>query len=155
MKGYNRVVLAGNITRDIELKYTQGGTAVTNVGLAVNEKRKSQAGEWIDEVVFVDVTFWGRTAEVASEYLGKGSPVLIEGRLRLDTWETDGQKRSQLRVVCEKMNMLGGRGESGSRGGRTEFDESEFTQPAGAEDQVAAPSAPGSPGGTGEKDIPF
>ena len=113
MASYNRVILVGNLTRDIELKYTQGGTAVTDIGMAVNDRRKSATGEWIDESTFVDVTLWGRTAEVASEYLGKGSPILIEGRLKLDTWETDGQKRSKLRVVCDRMQMLSGGGGGG------------------------------------------
>jgi single-strand DNA-binding protein len=115
MASFNRVVLLGNLTRDIELRFTPGGTPVTEVGLAVNDRRKNQAGEWVDEATFVDITLWGRTAEVASEYLGKGSQVLIEGRLKLDTWETDGQKRSKLRVVGERMQMLGSR--SGSSGG--------------------------------------
>ena len=115
MASYNRVILVGNLTRDVELKYTQGGTAVTEIGLAVNDRRKSQSGEWVDETTFVDVTIWGRTAEVAGEYLSKGSSVLIEGRLKLDQWETDGQKRSKLRVVCERMQMLGGRGGGGGR----------------------------------------
>lgn len=116
MASYNRVILLGNLTRDPEVRYTPQGTAVCDVGLAVNERRKNAAGEWSDEVVYVDVTLWGRTAEVAGEYLTKGSPVLIEGRLRLDTWESqDGQKRSRLRVVGERMQMLGARG--GSDGG--------------------------------------
>ncbi|MCO6454914.1 MAG: single-stranded DNA-binding protein, partial [Pirellulaceae bacterium] len=117
MASFNRVILLGNLTRDIELKYTPGGTAVTEVGLAVNDRRKNQNGDWVEETTFVDVTFWGRTAEVASEYLGKGSSVLIEGRLKLDTWETDGQKRSKLRVVAERMQMVGGRGGSGGAAG--------------------------------------
>jgi single-strand DNA-binding protein len=97
----------GNITTEIELRSTQGGTAVCDVSLAVNDRRKNQAGEWVEDTTFVDVTLWGRTAEVAAEYLGKGSPVLIEGRLKLDTWETDGQKRSKLKVVGERMQMIG------------------------------------------------
>ena len=101
MSNFNRVILMGRLTRDIELKYLQSGTAVTEVGLAVTDRRKNQAGDWVEEPVFVDVTLWGRTAEIASEYLSKGSPVFIEGRLKLDTWETDGQKRSKLRVVGE------------------------------------------------------
>ena len=109
MASFNRVILAGNLTRDVELKYLQSGTAVTELGLAVNNRRKTQTGEWVEEPVFVDVTLWGRTAEVASEYLGKGSSVLIEGRLKFDSWETDGQKRSKLRVVGERMQMLGSR----------------------------------------------
>ena len=117
MASYNRVILVGNLTRDIELKYTPGGTAVMDNAVAVNDRRKAASGEWIDETTFVDVTFWGRTAEVASEYLGKGSPILVEGRLKLDQWETDGQKRSKLRVVCDRMQMLGGAGGGGAGGG--------------------------------------
>ncbi len=118
MASYNRVILLGNLTRDPEVRYTPQGTAVCDVGLAVNERRKNAAGEWIDEVVYVDVTLWGRTAEVAGEYLTKGSPILIEGRLRLDTWESqEGQKRSRLRVVGERMQMLGARGGGESAGG--------------------------------------
>ena len=121
MASYNRVILLGNLTRDPEVRYTPQGTAVCDVGIAVNERRKNAAGEWIDEVVYVDVTLWGRTAEVAGEYLTKGSPLLIEGRLRLDTWESqDGQKRSRLRVVGERMQMLGSRGSGeGATGGGT------------------------------------
>ena len=112
MSSYNRVILMGNITRDIELRYTQGGTAVTELGLAVNDRRKNPAGEWVDETTFVDVTLWGRTAEIAGQYLGKGSPVLIEGRLKLDMWEKDGQKRNKLKVVGEKLQMLGSKKDS-------------------------------------------
>src|SRR5690606_14129172 len=106
MASYNRVILVGNLTLDPELRYIPSGTAVTEVGLAVNDRRKSASGEWIEETTFVDVTLWARTAEVASEYLSKGSPVLIEGRLKYDSWEKDGQKHSKLRVVGEKMQML-------------------------------------------------
>ena len=83
MASYNRVVLVGNLTRDPELRYIPSGTAVTEVGLAVNDRRKNAAGEWIDETTFIDITLWGRQAEIASEYLSKGSSVLIEGRLKL------------------------------------------------------------------------
>ncbi len=108
MASFNRVILLGNLTRDPEIRYTPSGTPVMDIGLAVNDRRRNQNGEWVDEPVFVDVTLWGRTAEIASEYLSKGSPVLIEGRLKLDTWETsDGQRRSKLRVVAERMQMLG------------------------------------------------
>jgi len=107
MASFNRVVLVGNLTRKPELRYTSGGgTAVTDVGLAVNDRRKSATGEWIEEVTFVDCTLWGRTAEIACEHLDKGSPILLEGRLKLDTWETDGQKRSKLKVVGERMQIL-------------------------------------------------
>jgi single-strand DNA-binding protein len=118
MASFNRVILLGNVTRDPELRYISSGTAVTDVGLAVNDRRKDgKTGEWIEETTFVDVTLWGRTAEIAGEYVTKGSPLLIEGRLKLDTWEKDGKKNSKLRVVCERMQLLGGRGE-GSRGGK-------------------------------------
>lgn len=117
MASYNRVILVGNLTRDIELKYTPGGTAVSDIGMAVNDRRKSASGEWVDETTFVDVTLWGRTAEVASEYLGKGSPILVEGRLKLDSWEnSEGQKRNKLRVVCDRMQMLSGGPGSGGPG---------------------------------------
>jgi single-strand DNA-binding protein len=139
MASYNRVVLMGNITSEIDLRYTQSQTAVCDISLAVNDKRKNQAGEWVEETTFVDVTLWGRTAEVAAEYLGKGSPILIEGRLKLDTWETDGQKRSKLKVVGERMQMLGSNKKS--------------AKPANADDngEVAAAVA----GGKGGDDIPF
>lgn len=115
MASFNRVILMGNLTRDPELRYIPSGTAVTDIGLAVNDRRKGPNGDWIDEVTFVDVTLWGRSAEIASEYLTKGSPALIEGRLKLDSWESDGQKRSKLKVIGEKLQLLGGKGD-GSRG---------------------------------------
>lgn len=118
MASYNRVILMGNLTRDPELRYIPSGAAVTEIGLAVNDRRKSASGEWIEETTFVDVTLWSRTAEIASEYLSKGSSVLIEGRLKLESWEKDGQKRSKLKVVGEKMQMLGARGEKSGGGGR-------------------------------------
>ena len=106
MASFNKVILVGNLTRDVELKHLNRGTAVAQLGLAVNDRVKKN-DEWIDEVTFVDITLWGRTAEIASEYLGKGSSCLIEGRLKLDQWEKDGQKFSKLKVVGERMQMLG------------------------------------------------
>ena len=92
MASFNRVILVGNLTRDPELRYVPSGAAVTDIGLAMNDRWKNASGEWVEEATFVDVTLWGRQAEVASEYLTKGAPVLIEGRLKLDTWETsEGQ----------------------------------------------------------------
>lgn len=161
MASYNRVILMGNVTRDIEVKYLQSGTAVTEMGLAVNDKRKNpQTGEWIEEVTFVDVTCWGRTAEIAGEYLSKGSPVLIDGRLKLHTWEKEGQKHSKLRVVCENLRLLGGRGGGrggqGQGGGGAAYDESEFAgeaEPAPAARGAArGPQAAAPPPGD---DIPF
>jgi single-strand DNA-binding protein len=115
MASFNKVILLGNVTRDPELRYIANGTAVTDIGLAVNDRRKTASGEWVEETTFVDVTLWGRTAEVAGEYVTKGSPLLIEGRLKLDTWEKDGKKNSKLRVVCDRMQLLGSR--SGGDGG--------------------------------------
>lgn len=115
MASFNKVILLGNVTRDPELRYIANGTAVTDIGLAVNDRRKNAQGEWVEETTFVDVTLWGRTAEIAGEYVTKGSPLLIDGRLKLDTWEKDGKKNSKLRVVCDRMQLLGGRGE-GARG---------------------------------------
>jgi single-strand DNA-binding protein len=126
MASFNKVILMGNLTRDVEIRYIPSGTAVAEVGLAVNDRRKNASGEWVDETTFVDVTLWGRQAEVAGEYLSKGSPVLIGGRLKLDQWEKDGQKRSKLRVVAENMRMLGGKGGGGGRSGGPPPDESEF-----------------------------
>ena len=108
MASYNRVILVGNLTRNPELRYTPSGTAVAEIGLAVNDRVK-RGDEWVDETTFVDVTLWARTAETASQYLSKGSSVLIEGRLKLDSWEKDGQKRSKLRVIADKMQLLGGK----------------------------------------------
>ncbi len=116
MASFNRVVLMGNLTRDPELRYIGSGTAVSDIGLAVNDRVKRN-DQWVDETTFVDITLWGRTAEVANEYLTKGSNVLIEGRLKLDTWEKDGQKRSKLKVVAERMQMVGGKGGGGQGGG--------------------------------------
>jgi single-strand DNA-binding protein len=117
MASFNRVILLGNVTRDPELRYIANGTAVTDIGLAVNDRRKTPSGEWVEETTFVDVTLWGRTAEIAGEYVTKGSPLMIEGRLKLDTWEKEGKKNSKLRVVGEKMQLLGSR--SGGEGGRS------------------------------------
>ena len=121
----------GNLTRDVELRYTPSGSAVTEIGLAVNEKRKDANGQWVEETTFVDITLWGRTAEVCNEYLGKGSGVLIEGRLKLDQWDDKqtGQKRSKLRVTGERMTMLP-RGENrGGGGGGGNFQDSNPAPP--------------------------
>lgn len=115
MASYNRVVIVGNLTRDVELRFTPQGTAVTDISLAVNERVKRN-DQWSDEVNFFDVTLWGRTAEVAGEYLGKGSNILIEGRLKQDRWEQEGQKRSKIKIVGEKMQMLGAKGGGGPGG---------------------------------------
>jgi len=155
MASFNRVILLGNITRDIELKYTQSSLAVTELGLAVNDRRKNQAGEWVEETTFVDVTLWGRTAEIAGEYLGKGSSVLIEGRLKLDTWEKEGQKRSKLRVVGERMQMLGTRGNGGNRAGSESHDTQSASADSSPADSSPADSSPAVAGGPPDDDVPF
>jgi single-strand DNA-binding protein len=120
MASFNRVILMGNLTRDPELRYIQSGMAVTDIGLAVNDRRKTASGDWVDEATFVDVTLWGRTAEVVCEYCGKGKPLLVEGRLKYDTWEKDGQKRSKLSVVGERIQLLGSKDGGGGGGGSFE-----------------------------------
>lgn len=159
MASFNRVILVGNLTRDPQVKYTPGGQAVSEIGMAVSrtwfDKNTNQRKE---DVTFVDVTLWGRTAEIAGEYLSKGRPVLIEGRLQLDQWDDKetGQKRSKLRVVGESMQMLGsrqdggGRGPSGSSAGSSEsgpsYDSQESHHTGGFEPSPAA---------EGGGDVPF
>jgi single-strand DNA-binding protein len=125
MASFNKVILLGNLTRDPEVRYTPKGTAVTELGMAVNRVYTAENGEKREDTTFVDVTLWGRTAEIAGEYLKKGRPVFIEGRLQLDTWDDkqSGQKRSKLKVVGEGLQLLGGRpgaGAGGSGGGEDE-----------------------------------
>jgi single-strand DNA-binding protein len=170
MSNFNRVILMGRLTRDPEVRYIPSGMAVSEIGLAVSDKRKNAKGEWVEETTFVDVTLWGRTAEVVNEYLSKGSPIFIEGRLKLDQWESDGQKRSKLRVVGERFQFVGGKeggggGGQGQRGGNRgpqQYDDSE----AGGGDSGFSdgdfgppPSRGGQPGGQAggppADDIPF
>jgi single-strand DNA-binding protein len=144
MANLNKVLLLGNVTRDPEVRYTPKGSAVCDLGVAVNRAYTTDSGEKREEVTFVDVTLWGRTAEVASEYLKKGRPVFIEGRLQMDTWDDKqtGQKRTRLRVVAENMQLLGGR----PPGGAEATGES---RPTSAPPKKSAPSEPD------EDEIPF
>ena len=104
---YNKVILVGNLTRDVEIRYSGSGVAIGKVGIATNRKFKSATGEMKDETMFIDLTFFGRTAEVANQYLKKGSKVLVEGRLVLEQWVAqDGSKRSRHSVTVESMQML-------------------------------------------------
>ncbi len=124
MASYNKVILVGNLTRDPEVKYTPKGTAITDIGLAVNRTYSTDSGEKREEVTFIDITLWGRTAEIVGEYCKKGRPLLVEGRLQLDTWDdkATGQKRSKLKVVGENIQLLGSRegGPGGPGGGGQE-----------------------------------
>jgi single-strand DNA-binding protein len=168
MASFNRVILVGNLTRDPQVKYTPGGQAVSEIGLAVNRSWfDKNANQKREEVTFVDVTLWGRTAEIAGEYLGKGRQVLIEGRLQLDQWDDkeSGQKRSKLRVVCENMTMLGSRQEGGSGGsgggGRGPGGPSAQQSDYGGggydshNDQSSGGGFEPSPAGGGDGDVPF
>lgn len=114
MANVNKVILIGNVTRDIELKHTTKGTAVASASLALNRSFKTEQGEKHDETTFVDVEFWGRVAEVVSEYVKKGSPLYVEGRLKQETWEDkeSGGKRQRIKVVAENIQLLGGQKKS-------------------------------------------
>ncbi len=153
MASFNKVLLLGNLTRDPEVRYTPKGSAVCDLGIAVNRVYTTDSGEKREEATFVDVTLWGRTAEVAGEYLKKGRPVFIEGRLQLDSWDDKqtGQKRSKLKVIGEGMQLLGG-GRPGGGGAGAPAE-------AGGEDRPAskssAPPKPGASAGPDEDEIPF
>lgn len=116
MPNFNKVILAGNLTRDPEIKYTPKGTAISDISLAVNRTYSTDSGEKREEVTFVDITLWGRTAEIVGEYCKKGRPLLVEGRLHMDTWDdkATGQRRSKLKVIGENIQLLGsGNGQGG------------------------------------------
>jgi len=152
MASFNRVILMGNLTKDPEVRYTPSGTAVTDIRLAVNRRFRTSDGQDRDETCFVSITVWGRQAETCGEYLGKGSPVLVEGRLKLDEWEKEGQKQSRLGVVAERVQFLGsGRG-SGERKGRAAGE----SRPEPGTDKSSADEAPAPPGDKGDDDnLPF
>jgi len=126
---YNKVILMGNLTRDIEIRYSQSGSAIGNTGIAVNRKWKSQTGEQKEEVMFIDLTLFGRTAEIANQYLRKGRQVLVDGRLSLDQWTAqDGSKRSKHAVIVENLQMIGSRDDAQS-GGSSYSNQSQPKQP--------------------------
>ncbi|MCO5053133.1 MAG: single-stranded DNA-binding protein [Verrucomicrobiae bacterium] len=151
MASFNKVILVGNLTRDPDLRYTPKGTAIAKIGVAVNRVWTNDAGERKEEVTFVDVDIFGRTAENVGKYMRKGRPILIEGRLRLDQWDDKqtGQKKSKLGVVAETVQFLGSAGGGGGEG---------------EEGSSRRPSAPAAPpvneGGDGDAplesdDVPF
>lgn len=139
MASYNKVLLIGNLTRDPELRYTPKGTAVAKIGLAVNRRWRSETGEEREEVTFVDVDAFGRQAEVLAQYMKKGRPLFVEGRLKLDQWEDKNthQKKSRLGVVLESFSFL----DSGNRGDNPPSDGANRPAPRPA----AAPAAPAPP----------
>lgn len=158
----NKVMLIGNLTRDPEKRYTPSGMAVADISVAVNRRYKAGNGEMKDEVCFVPVTLWSRDAENAAKFLSKGSPIFIEGRLKLDQWEKDGKKNSKLTVVAERMQFLSGGGRR-EGGGPQEYADAPHASGdegwQGGSEPSDEPSAPrgGGPASSGEKpdDLPF
>lgn len=147
MASMNKVILIGNLTRDPELRYTQSGMAIAKFGLAVNEKFK-QGDDWKEKVNFIDIVVWGKQGENCSEYLAKGRQAAIEGRLSYSTWETDdGQKRSKLEVVAEKVVFLGAR-DGGGQGGGQRSESSYGSSSRGGNE-------PSGGGGPDYDDVPF
>ncbi len=145
MANLNKVMLIGNLTRDPELRYTPKGSAVAEFGLAINRVWYNEQKQKQEETTFVDITLWARQAEIAQQYLSKGSPVYIEGRLSLDTWDdkATGQKRSKIKVVGETLQLLGSKNHSGgggsqSQGGPTPQQQARSAPPQGAS---AAPAS--------------
>ncbi len=129
---YNKVILVGNLTRDVELRYLPSGTAVGKVGIATNRKFKSTTGEQKDETMFIDLTFFGRTAEIANQYLRRGSKVLVEGRLILEQWVAqDGTKRSKHSVTVENMQMLDSRADANSQYSNSGYNAAPAQEPMG------------------------
>ncbi len=126
---YNKIILVGNLTRDVEVKYSASNLAIGNTGIAVNRKFKNQIGEQKEEVLFVDLSFFGRTAEIANQYLRKGSKVLVEGKLKLDQWtDKTGMKRSKHSVTVESMQMLDSKqeGEELKKGGYSGYGNTKY-----------------------------
>src|SRR4249920_3439226 len=156
MASYNKVILVGNLTRDPELRYTPKGMAIAKIGLAVNRNWTTESGEKKEEVTFVDVDAFGRQAETLAQYMKKGSPLLVEGRLRLDQWDDKktGEKRSKLGVIVEGFQFLGG-GNRNAEGGAA--------PPPGATEAPRRPTAPPPVAAAGggpdappqEDDVPF
>jgi len=151
MANFNKVILAGNLTRDPELRYTPKGMAIAKLGLAINRTWKNEAGETKEEATFVDVDAFGRTAEVIGQYLKKGRPILMEGRLRLDQWDDKqtGQKRSKLGVVLESFQFMDSGKGDGSSG-----DGTRSRPPASPAPQAPEGTEPQAPGPE-EDDVPF
>ncbi len=156
MASFNKVILLGNLTRDPEVRYTPKGSAVCDLGIAVNRVYTTEGGEKREEVTYVDVVLWARLAEIAGEYLKKGRPIFIEGRLQMDTWDDKqtGQKRTRLRVVGETMQLLGSRPSGAGASGPTEAtDEDRQSRSSGK--PTAAPPKSAAPSEPDEDEIPF
>lgn len=124
MTSFNKVILIGNLTRDPELRVTANGSSICKLGLAVNRVYQTRDGERREETTFIDIDAFGKQAEVISKYMRKGRPLLVEGRLKLDQWESDGQKRSRLGVVLEGFQFLGNRDDADSKSGGSGYEQS-------------------------------
>ena len=147
MANLNKVMLIGNMTRDPQLSYLPSQTPVVEFGLAISRRYKKQDGSQGEDVCFVDCQMFGKRAEVINQYLKKGDPIFVEGRLKFDSWEKDGQKRSKLRVFVENFEFLGKGSSGGGQGGGNQ---------GGGYKSAPAPSAPEAPHGGGmDDDIPF
>lgn len=135
MASLNKVMLMGNLTRDPEVRYTPKGTAVTDLGLAINRNYTTDGGEKREDTTFVDITFWGRQAEVLGQYMKKGRPLYVEGRLQLDSWDdkNTGKKVYKLRVTGENFQFLGGRDDNGGNGGGQQDGGSGYQQSGGGQ----------------------
>jgi single-strand DNA-binding protein len=151
MANFNKVMLMGNLTRDPEVRYTPKGTAIATIGLAVNRVWSTESGEKKEEVTFVDVDVWGKQAETIGQYMGKGKPIFIEGRLKLDSWDDkeSGQKRSKLKVVCESFQFIGAPKGMGEVSEKPPARSSAPSRPAKPVEEDAAPT------GGGDDNIPF
>ena len=162
MPNLNKVMLMGNLTRDPEIKYTPKGTAIANFGIAINRTYTPEGGEKREEVTFIDLEAFGRTAEVIGEYFKKGRPIFIEGRLKLDQWDdkTTGKKQSKLRVVVESFEFLSSRegatAGGGGEGGGAPSGEARSSAPAQRRPPAAAPRPPADPDlDVQADDVPF
>lgn len=161
MASVNKVILIGNLTRDPELRYTPKGSAVCELGLAVNRKYKLDSGESREEVTFLDVTFWAKGAETIAKWLKKGNPLYVEGRLQMDTWDdkASGQKRSKIKIVGEEFQFLGS-GDRQPRGpensGGADDEDTAPARPSGPPQRSQPATSPEAAGaGFDEDDIPF
>ncbi len=151
MASFNKVIIAGNLTRDPELRYTPKGSAVAKIGMAVNRTWKNEAGENKEEVSFIDIEAWGRQAEVIAQYMRKGRPLLVEGRLKQDTWEDKNthQKQSKLKVVLESFSFIDSKGpDGGGPPGEAPRRPAPAAKPAESPEGGEAPAAE-------EDDVPF
>src|SRR5271156_1030530 len=146
MASFNKVILAGNLTRDPELRYTPKGSAVAKLGMAVNRTWKNEAGESKEEVSFIDIEAWGRQAEVIAQYMRKGRPLLVEGRLKLDSWEDKNthQKQSKLKVVLESFTFIDSKGPDGGGGPGADAPRRPASAPAAGK-PAEAPESDGPP----------